>query len=236
MNRHTAGRTPAPQDLVCRITSAVAAGAPNALYLVPSTASTLAAAAGWVRDAQWRVVALATNLPACAEALEALTPAQFLADCRRASPAQTPRPTVVFTDHFVSAEHAPLLVKQNDDDVFFPSLELIAEGQFGCAVAYWNGACFVQDVATPPGQASRVLALLRQYYQACEALGDDWLMRERQFQRSVAGRIATAKHRIRLYQSIVMLATTHEDSVQAQLPLLEALAALHQQLPRRAAT
>jgi hypothetical protein len=216
--------------------TAIKAGEPGTLHVVPSTDATLAAAGVWAREAQWQVVGLPEEFRSPgADRFEPQTPAQFLASCRQEPEAASRRHVVVFTDQFVSAEHAPLLVRDGADEMFYPTLELVAAARYGFVVCCWDGEAFAPVPAAASAAESGVLPALRDYYRACDALGAAWRMRGRQHQRSPAGRVEAARHRLRLYQSIVMLAPDADVPAQTRLPLLEALIALQQQLPKVAA-
>lgn len=235
MKQRTAGHQDNPDAMTRRMAAAIMNADPATLFIVPSTRETLGASAGWVSEAKCCVIGLREDFGSpCEEAFEVLSPARFLAACRSASVTEPRLPVMVFTDQFVSAEHAPLFVRQGADEMFFPSLELVAAAQYGYSVSYWDGADFARPVRHAPDSSTDVLRALHRYYRACDALGEAWLMRERQHQRTVAGRVEAARLRLRLYQSIVMLATVGETSAQAQL--LEEFMALQHRLPAGAAS
>lgn len=237
MKQRTAGNGNPVDAMARQLAAAIESGDPGALFVVPSTAATLAAAATWIREAQWRVVGLHEEFKSSGlDTADLYAPARFLASCQEAATAGRRQPTVVFTDQFVSAEHAPLLVRNGAEEMFFPTLELVAAARYGATIFCWTGDRFVRPEAASSGAEAAVLRTLQSYYRACEALGDAWLMRGRQHQRSPAGRVDAARLRLRLYQSIVMLAPDDETSASLRLPLLEELIALQQRLPRVAAS
>ena len=235
MTQGTARRQAAADTLVLRLEAAISSAGPGVLHVIPSTEATLHAAGTWARDRLWQVVGLREDFPSSGgDGMALLTPSQYLAACGAAAAGAARRTAVVFTDQFVSSEHAALLVRDGVDDRFYPTLELIASARYGVAVRYWVGEGFL-DAGTAAGAAeTAALHALRRYYRSCDALGDMWRMRGRQFQRSPAGRIEAARHRLRLYQSIVMLAPEDAAPSAVRLTLLEALAALQQGLPRLA--
>lgn len=233
MKQRTADHQNTSYDVARLIHEVVIAGDPNVLHIIPSATGTLKAAADWGAKARWNVVGLREHFgPLATDEFEPLTPVQFLAICRDIAVTEGRRHTVIFTDQFVSAEYAPLLVHQGAQETFYPSLEVIAATQYGFAISCWNGASFSAPITSSSKDHAEILRLLRQYYGACEALGESWLMRERQYQRTLTGRIEAAKHRLRSYQSIVMLSTSDDANIHAQIPLLEELASLHQLLPK----
>ena len=236
MKQRTAGHQNALDEVARLIKEAVIAGDPNVLHIIPSTLGTLKAAADWAPKERWHVVGLREYFgPAVTAEYKPLTPGQLLAICRGVVATDGHRLAVIFSDQFVSAEYAPLFVQQGAKETFYPSLEVIAAAQYGFSISYWNGASFSPPITLSSRNHADILRLLKQYYEACEALGESWLMREPQYQRTLTGRIESAKHRLRFYQSIVMLSTTDDAIIQAQIPLLEELSSLHHLLPKNPA-
>lgn len=233
MKQRTVGYQNAPYEMTCLISEAVTAGDPNVLYIIPSTPGTLKSSADWVAKGRCHVVGLREHFRTLVtDEFELLTPVQFLAICRDVASDEVRRNTVIFTDQFVSAECAPLLVHAGGKETFYSSLELIATAQYGFAISCWDGASFSLPVTSSSIGHAEILRMLGRYYEACEALGESWLVREHQYQRTLKGRIEEAKNRLRIYQSIVMLSTSDGASIQAHASLLEELSRLHKLLPK----
>ena len=215
------------------IEAAIEAGEAGALYVVPSTVSILRAVSAWSQGRGWQVIALREEFPPeLRDALVLQSPAGYLAHCQHKDAAGPRRTTLVFTDQFVSSEHAPLLVRDGAQEMFHPTLELIAAARYGVPVRYWVDDAFI--AADGQAATAEIAALmgLRRYYRSCDRLGDAWTQRSRQNQRSPAGRIDAARHRLRLYQSIVMLAPEQSLAGASRLPLLGQLISFQQRLPR----
>ncbi|WP_374602034.1 hypothetical protein [Arenimonas sp.] len=212
------------------------AGETRTLHLLPSTHATLADAAGRLHDPDWCVIGLADAFAmAGQDATGPESPAGFLAACRERPACDRPRQTIVFTDQFVSAEHAPLRATLGDGEQFIPTLELVAAAQYGFRIACWHPEGYRVVEAFPAGDQAALLTALAGYYQACDGLGEAWLMRARQHQRSLAGRVEAARSRLRYYQSVVMLADVDAAAAGSRMEVLKALVDLQQQLPRSVA-
>ena len=135
----------------------------------------------------------------------------------------------VFTDRFVSAETAPLLVSRRGRREFFPAFETIAVRRYGMTLYCWTGADF--ECLRPASADRDLLRAIDRYYAACERLpGETWLMRDQQVQRTVQERIGQARRLIRLYQSIALRSGMAAPGVESRT-LFETLSQLDAHLP-----
>ena len=203
------------------------------LCVVPSTIDVLNTAADLAHRAGWHVIGSREFIaPSHALASKLLTPAEFLNLCRMSNAARQVHRSVVLSDQLVSPVHAPLFVAQGDRSVFCSSLEVIAATQLGFSLSFLNDLSFEPFTISPPMQPREILGRILQYYQYCDSLGDTWLLRDQQVQRTEEYRFDAARRRLRLYQSVVMLSASDDREMQLQLPLLEQLTKLHRGLLR----
>lgn len=231
MNQPSAARATPGRTWIDGLEAAIRGAGPRVLHVLPSTAESLAAAGRWAGESSWTVVGLVPDFRGhCPPGFRPHSPAELLSRLGAADPPD--RPVVVFTDQCASAEHAPWLLRDGQDPVYFPSLELVASARHGFAVSCWTGDGFAPVASARDDGGAALVAALRRYYLACDALGEAWLLRARQRQRTLPGRVEAARQRLRLYQSIVMLAELGPDRASERLSVLESLLALQQQLPR----
>ena len=198
------------QDLD-RVVCDALAEAGGAVIVVPSTAPT---------------TALVSRLPDRWGVGIAVDPVAFLRACAEGKRQHA----FVFTDRFVSAETAPLLVSRRGRREFFPAFETIAVRRYGMTLYCWTGTTF--ECLRPTSANDRdLLHAIDRYYAACERLpGETWLMRDQQVQRTVQERIGQARRLIRLYQSIALRSGMAAPGVESRT-LFETLSQLDAHLP-----
>lgn len=225
-----AARTSPDRAWIGRLEAGIRNAGPRTLHVLPSTTEALACAGRWADEASWQIVGLSPDFKGhCSPDFQPHSPAEMLSRLGGLDPPD--QPIIVFTDQCTSAEHAAWLLHEDDGPVYFPSFELVASVRYGRAVYCWDGDGLTRVPPAPDGGVALVAAL-RRYYGACDALGEAWLLRARQRQRTVPGRVDTARQRLRLYQSIVMLADVGPARAGERLSVLESLMALQQHLPR----
>ena len=184
-----------PSQCPVRVAVDAALSSPDArgLLVVPSLQTTVLAIPAWQRAKP--------DLPVVAPAIAGtLEPTQLLAQLK--SPALKPRLALVFSDQLVSAPHAPLLVRQDGRTQYLSGLEAVAHVGYGFPVAAWTGATF--ECAPAGCTTEEVLRLLLRYQVACHALGDAWLARKSQQERTPAARTSQARLQLRLFHSALM--------------------------------
>lgn len=221
---------------VRRMVGEILSGETGVLYIIPTTAETLSAVSDAEVYAKCCVVATEYYFNHFTEGRrKPYSPVDFMRIIEDEEGAHDLR-VIIFTDQFVSAEHAPLLVQENGKELFFPVLEVLAVERHGFSVACWSGNSFSFHAPSPLlNPREGVLRALLEYYEACNLLGDAWLARNRQYLRSAKGRIEEARERIRIYQSVVMLSANDQAGLQLVAPLLRDLAAVRDRVPRRVA-
>lgn len=178
-----------------------------ALLVLPTTREVLRLVALEVRRPGGGVVAVAD--PAVLPG--ALDPVAYLTLCREQCADGAGAPSAfVFTDQIVDPPISMVLVEYRGACRFLPATEMLARANYGVAVHAWTAAGLV-DVTGEADQPIPVLRVLKDYYLACEQLGDAWLMRDRQRRAQVAARIDAAVERVRVFESAVMQAFAGSD-------------------------
>ncbi|MBZ0134344.1 MAG: hypothetical protein K8D98_00235 [Rhodanobacter sp.] len=167
------------------------------LYVLPSTQDTLTAArkAGTVP-----LIGNPSLVP------EAVTPSAFLKLCEQAEAAGGIAPgAIAFTDQIVEPHHAPFLVEQDGKRTYLPAIEVLACWRFSMDLHVWMGEDWEHLDATKVNQdRSRALRATANHLRQCDTLGDAWLARGWQWQRTPESRVANGLHRIRYYESYLM--------------------------------
>lgn len=216
-------------------------GPTRTLYLVPSTSQTLTHLPSQARKAGWIIVGVPGRFGVSDEIMN---PASFMKEIAQKEERDAGLRVVVFTDQFVSAEHAPLLVDDGFKEAdfgkvgatstlrFYSAFELLMVFRFGYAVAPWEGARFgLADIAVSQAHDA-VLMLLMRYEFACRSIGDGWLMERQQSLRDPKNRMIDARERLRRYMSTLMLSMVDEPKDRRHLIALERLIALRQRIPK----
>jgi len=130
-----------------------------------------------------------------------LTPAALLAKLQR-EPATPPRRHILFTDQLVSARDATVEVRRGGKARFLSPMEFILNNEYRCPLYAVNGgglACLMEDA---PIQS--VLKFTLEHLDATEALGEDWLAREQQDDRTPESRRVLRRKFIRAMQSSIL--------------------------------
>lgn len=166
----------------------------DGLFVLPTTRQTLADAKKLVDLFGCIVIGDPTVLS------EAIGPAKYLSWLLDHDAIATDaKPfAIAFTDQLVSAYHASILVQQSNQIEFMPGLEVLVSCRYATPVHVWNGDRATKLVAQHPLTVLREVAA---YFTACAALGDVWLMHDRQLMRLPLQRVDQARRRLRLYQS-----------------------------------
>ncbi|GAB3727789.1 hypothetical protein GCM10028862_04690 [Luteimonas pelagia] len=126
------------------------------------------------------------------------TPADFLASL---ASVDQPQSVVVFSDQILSPADTPVLVRSEGSAAFHSTFEFLLVARHGYRLIVWNGE---GESQCPEGDTlSNVLGVLHRHLVACEQLGDDWLMRRRQLERTQEWRIRAGARVIRSFESAV---------------------------------
>lgn len=161
-------------------------------FLIPST-----------RAAIYRVGLLARRYPQLhivgSEVPGASPPASLLARVRAGESGYAT--IAIFSDQLLGPEVASIATGQEGSEEYFSGLEIVLHAKYGYALKAMSGDEI--ESLLPPGDAEAALALLKRYFENSEHLGDAWLLRDRQSERTRAGRLAEAKMRARFFQSAV---------------------------------
>jgi hypothetical protein len=174
------------------------------LLVVPTTCATIAWARAHASAQRW-LVGERRHVAGAA------SPSSYLAECRRRiACGAAPPNALLFSDQFVEAPHAVLLVERDGVQRYLSAIELVALSCHGIDVHVWAGTAPVSVTAADAWDATRVLQAQCAYLDACSALGERWLARPEQVLRLQAIRTRAAIHRIRRYESYLLQA--HADS------------------------
>lgn len=141
----------------------------------------------------------------------ALSPGQYLTVCSEREACGGMAPSgLIFTDQFVQPHLTPMLVQRDDRREFMSSIELLACGRYCLDLRVWVGTTWRNIPAVEANKDERaVLRALAAYFDACSELGDAWLVRKHQWQRTEKARKDEAINRLRLYESFLMQSYPH---------------------------
>ena len=165
---------------------------PRTLYVLPSTRNVLSTVLDW-REDQLTIVSPQTM--GCMDA------AEFLSLLRDPAHIEA-TPCICFSDQLISAVEAPVPVEINGARFYFPGIELIANRSHAYALMFWTGSSFTH--VPPASDDASVLSASALYFRACDALGDAWLLRDAQLERSHRRRAELARIRARTLHSVLM--------------------------------
>ena len=169
------------------------------LFVIPSTADTLAHAKLWGSSPRVAVVGTVTA--------GAQAPASLLAMLNGDS-ARRPHTIILFTDQLVDVVNAPVAVQHQGQVVYASALEAVLHMVHGYGAQVWTGSGFesLGDAHGGVQQMADVMGLLMRYYAACDRLGASWAARHLQLQRLPAQRAQQARRQLRLCLSALMYA------------------------------
>ena len=114
-------------------------------------------------------------------------------------PAKRSFRTIIFTDQLISPIDAPLLTSMNDELSFVSGVEWILNEAHNFSLYIWDVINFV--TLAPVTHGGHILRLIRYHLQACKQLGDAWIMRLNQIERTPAERILNSRIRLRTFYS-----------------------------------
>lgn len=167
------------------------------LYVLPSTNDTITAAcqAGFLP-----LIGNPTLVPG------AMSPAAYVDLCEQAEAGGGIAPSaIVFSDQIIEPHNTPILVEQEGRRIFLPAIEILACGRFSMDLHVWMGDAWEHLDATEVNQdRSKALRATANHLRQCDALGDAWLARGWQWQRTPESRAANGLHRVRYYESYLM--------------------------------
>lgn len=181
----------APALAVSAIDAALARGGAQGALLVPSSPATLKAVSKWAADG----VAVVGRVPGT------VSP-QALLSLVDGGQAKRPHTGIIFSDQLVSPVDAPLLIQRGGNRRYVSALELLCHTRHGFPVSAWTGASF--EPAPPGCEPDELLSLLVRYLEACDGLGNDWLMRDAQAECAASHRLNDARRRLQLFQSVIL--------------------------------
>lgn len=161
-------------------------------FLIPST-----------RAAIYRVELLVRRYPQLhivgSQFPGACPPAALLAKVRGGEPGNAT--IAIFSDQLLGPEVASIPSGADGCEEYFSGLEMVLHAKYGYTLKTLLGSEI--ETLVPSGQTEAAFALLKRYFESNQHLGDAWLVRDRQSERTLAGRLAEAKMRARFFQSAV---------------------------------
>ncbi|WP_159091815.1 hypothetical protein [Stenotrophomonas sp. ZAC14D2_NAIMI4_7] len=168
-----------------------APGSHKVAYLLPSTRVNFSAVAAVVRNHP--------GVPFVGTLVDgARQPLQVLAALRRGEACPV---LIIFSDQLFGPEIANIPCKHDGGSTFYSGFESILFAKYGYTLNLPMGASEVS--LPPPGSVDDALALLRRYFEHAASLGPDWLLAERQVERTLPGRIREARMRSGFLRSAV---------------------------------
>lgn len=162
--------------------------------ILPSTRDWLA----FVRDVQGRLAGATALVGRSAEA-GMLSPQGLL---RAVASGSTPHLIFIFADQLTTSHDATVLVHSDHGDHYVCPLEFILHTNYGYVLSYW-GAKGERLVDARSKGAPDVLAPIAAYLNDCSALGEEWLARSFQHERSPEFRREEALRKLRYFKSVV---------------------------------
>ncbi len=189
------------------------------VFCIPTTSRNLREASRLLSHGEICVVGDEKRFPSIKGAM---TPVQMLDACPPRSKLQLS--IISFTDQFVCTTNAPLVVELEGLHEYRSSFEVVCSARFRVPILY---AC--SSDWTPPhvvGSESNMvqaLALMSRYLDACELLGDEWLARHMQSERSMEYRRRHAVLLRRQYSSLVMAAAINSDLTPTHARIIDSL-------------
>ena len=168
--------------------------------IVPTTAAVLDLAKRYYADA-----ALAIACPRFSDGKATLK--SLLS--RVAAAQDVPQTIVVFSDQLVDPTEATLLVHDDSGDGFFSPLESILNIKYGYDLEIWTAEGPAM-IPARTGTLESILTRMLGYIRSCDALGQQWTMREHQGMRTPAFRAYQARRKLRFFRSSVFHAYMEE--------------------------
>lgn len=180
------------------------------LIILPTTQHTIAWANSALQDRLCEDVVVASLIP------NAVNPSTILDSLALGS--DRPRYIVVFTDQLTSAIESPILVRSNNGSQYYSGLESVLHLRYRYPLYIWPHA--LDRVTVPSVDLGEVIQQLTIYFDACNTLGNLWLQREAQKERSLTQRVMHARRELRYLKSILLHNYRHRRADIVALELL----------------
>ena len=157
----------------------------------------------------------------------ALTPSQYLAQCAaREARGQIAQCAIIFTDQLVEPHVTPFLVQHGEKLEFLSSIEVLASTRYSVDLQIWMGRDWAIIPATEASRNQlKVLRALLDYLEACKALGSEWIVENRQWQRAEQARRKAGLARARYYASYLMQSSPNAPLTSKDMSILKELGA-----------
>lgn len=114
----------------------------------------------------------------------------------------TPSLIFIFADQLTTPHDAMVLVRCDQGDYYVCPLEFILHTNYGYILSYW-GAAGERIVDARSKGPTELLAPMAEYLNECDALGEEWLARSYQRERSPEFRREVAMRKLRYFKSAI---------------------------------
>lgn len=108
----------------------------------------------------------------------------------------------IFADQLTTSHDATVLVRSDEGDYYVCPLEYILHTTYGYVLSYWGATGERLVDARSKGPAD-VIAPIAAYLNECDALGEEWLVRSFQHERSPESRREGALRKLRYFKSVI---------------------------------
>lgn len=120
---------------------------------------------------------------------------------RHLSAAQKPVPIIIHTDQLYQPADATILALLDDSRIYLSPVECILNDKHDYRLLVWTAAGLNTLPAKSP--LKDIGSLMAQHLRDCSLLGQRWLERDQQVQRTIGHRLKTGKRQLRFLRSSV---------------------------------
>lgn len=140
-----------------------------------------------------------------------------------------PNLIIIFADQLTASSDATVLVRANRGNYYVSPLEYILHATYGYVLSFWglNGEQWVHE---RDESALNVLSALDVYLRECHGLGEEWLARSVQGERTQEYRREEALRRLRFFRSAIADAFCNDPTNAHASSLLSRALAIEQKL------
>lgn len=169
--------------------------------VLPTTEETLNRTADIAKASSVFVVGTAKHIAHRVQEIRIYSPSDCLGELSKISLANMP-PVIIFTDQLVDPVTAPILARRKGELWFYSSLEAVLAIKYRYPLRIWQGKGLLH--VDDANEAAAILGTLASYYDSCDDLANDWLMRQHQVSRQYRRRVTDAQMRLQLYESVAL--------------------------------
>lgn len=130
-----------------------------------------------------------------------------------------PRLLISHADQLCSPRFATIRLLLPDRTEFISPIEIILNTRYGFQLLVWTSDGLIR---LPPGSSPKaVAASLASHLRDCDTLGDGWIERSRQVERTLLHRVASGRKQLRFLRSCVANAFSNSSDNSAMTPILD---------------